>query len=155
MRKYLQIAVTALSLTACVMLIALWVRSYHSSDRLMGPLPYSHMFQVYTWQGTLRVMVSGPAYRLDLWEYYSSPVPQETDDANTSWRSATFWGFNFQQAQGVIYISTPMWLPAIVVSSVLLALWRDHLKQRFSLRTLLIVMTLVAVVLGTVVCLSG
>ena len=28
MLKYLRIAVTALSLTACVLLIALWVRSY-------------------------------------------------------------------------------------------------------------------------------
>ena len=30
MLKYLRIAVTALSLTACVLLIALWVRSYYS-----------------------------------------------------------------------------------------------------------------------------
>ena len=35
MLKYLRIAVTALSLTACVLLIALWVRSYWS-DGLMA-----------------------------------------------------------------------------------------------------------------------
>src|SRR5688500_9247981 len=32
MLKYLRIAVTALSLTACVMLIALWVRSYSRTE---------------------------------------------------------------------------------------------------------------------------
>ena len=31
MLKYLRIAVTALSLTACVLLIALWLRSYGQS----------------------------------------------------------------------------------------------------------------------------
>jgi len=147
--KYLRIAVTVLSLTACVLLIALWARSDHSSDRLIGPLPYSHMFQVYTWQGTLHVMVSGPAYRLDLWEYYSSPVPQ-TDVVDASWWSAAFLGFNFQQAHGVIQISAPMWLPAIVVSAILFALWRNHVRTRFSLRTLLIATTLVAVGLGII-----
>ena len=34
MLKYLRIAVTALSLTACVLLIALWVRSQNWQDRL-------------------------------------------------------------------------------------------------------------------------
>jgi hypothetical protein len=32
MPKYLRIAVTALSLTACVLLIALWVRSTYTRD---------------------------------------------------------------------------------------------------------------------------
>jgi hypothetical protein len=32
MLKYLRIAVTALSLTVCVLLIALWVRSYQPMD---------------------------------------------------------------------------------------------------------------------------
>jgi hypothetical protein len=34
MLKYLRIAVTALSLTACVLLIALWVRSYWLRDEV-------------------------------------------------------------------------------------------------------------------------
>ena len=34
MLKYLRIAVTALSLTACVLLIAMWVRSYLRLDIL-------------------------------------------------------------------------------------------------------------------------
>ena len=35
MLKYLRIAVTALSLTACVLLVALWVRSQNWQDRLI------------------------------------------------------------------------------------------------------------------------
>src|SRR5687767_11386334 len=38
MLKYLRIAVTALSLTACVLLIALWVRSYWWMDNVWGPV---------------------------------------------------------------------------------------------------------------------
>jgi hypothetical protein len=38
MLKYLRIAVTALSLTACVLLIALWVRSYYCLDVVRGQL---------------------------------------------------------------------------------------------------------------------
>ncbi len=60
MLKYLQIAVTALSLTACLLAIVLWVRSYESSDRVIGPLPRSHMFQAYTWRGTARSSSRGP-----------------------------------------------------------------------------------------------
>jgi hypothetical protein len=38
MLKYLRIAVTALCLAACVLLVALWVRSYWSLDLLIGRL---------------------------------------------------------------------------------------------------------------------
>lgn len=38
MLNYLRIAVTVLSLIACVMLIALWVRSYVWGDHFIGPL---------------------------------------------------------------------------------------------------------------------
>jgi hypothetical protein len=50
MLKYLRIAVTALSLTACVLLIALWVRSYWNTDpaEVMG-------IPVWLMDGTLRV----------------------------------------------------------------------------------------------------
>jgi hypothetical protein len=37
MLKYVRIAVTALSLTACVLLVALWVRSYWHFDYPEGP----------------------------------------------------------------------------------------------------------------------
>jgi hypothetical protein len=41
MLKYLRIAVTALSLTACVLLVALWVRSYWWVDAVYVAQTYS------------------------------------------------------------------------------------------------------------------
>jgi hypothetical protein len=39
MLKYLRIAATGMSLTACVLMIALWVRSYRNRDLAMARHP--------------------------------------------------------------------------------------------------------------------
>ena len=53
MLKYLRIAVTALSLTACVLLIALWVRSYWSRDLIaravLGQTAAIHLRTMVDW----------------------------------------------------------------------------------------------------------
>ena len=150
MLQYLRITVTALSLTACLLAIVLWARSYRTSDRVIGPLLQSHMFQAYTWQGTCHLIVSGPAYRLDLWEYYSSPVPQQGDATGMSARSPAFLGFSIQELSGVIYVTAPMWFIGAGFGAIALALCRKHIKRRFSLRALLVATTLVAIVLGAI-----
>ena len=53
MLKYLRITVTALSLTASVLLIALWVRSYRSIDLLCCPIPGAHSFEIQSKHGWL------------------------------------------------------------------------------------------------------
>src|SRR5688572_20306712 len=53
MLKYLRIAVTALSLTACVLLIALWVRSYWRADRLHWSFAGKQSIAVASKQGLL------------------------------------------------------------------------------------------------------
>ena len=47
MLKYLRIAVTALSLTGCVLLVALWVRSYSRFDLTANRVFFSVMGRVY------------------------------------------------------------------------------------------------------------
>jgi hypothetical protein len=150
MHNYLRITVTALSLTACLLAIVLWVRSYESSDRVIGPLPRSHMFQAYTWRGTGQVIVSGPAYRLDLWEYYSSPVPQQAGASDITGSSPAFWGFSFRELSGVFHVTAPMWFIVGLFGAIPLGVCRNQIKRRFSLRTLFIATTLVAVVLGII-----
>jgi hypothetical protein len=51
MFKYLRIAVTALSLTACVLLIALWVQSYYSSRQHI----FGRWLTITSWQGVMEV----------------------------------------------------------------------------------------------------
>ena len=148
--RLVRIALSAVCLTACLLLIALWARSYHSSDRLLGPLPRSHMFQAYTWQGTFHLIVSGPAYRLDVWEFYSSPVPEPSSDANATRQVPRFLGFSFRETQGIVHSTAPAWFLLALLVAVPTALWFDRLRWHFSLRTLLIATTLVALMLGIV-----
>jgi hypothetical protein len=108
------------------------------------------MFQVYTWRGTCHVIVSGPAYRLDLWEYYNSPVPQNSAVSNVPARSSSFLGFSVQELGGVLHVTSPMWFLVAGFGAIALVLCHKHIKPRFSLRTLLIATTLVAVVLGII-----
>jgi hypothetical protein len=59
MLKRLRIAVTALSLAACVLLVALWVRSYRSADSaisLPSTLPRQYEFQ--SMRGRLKFFVT-------------------------------------------------------------------------------------------------
>jgi hypothetical protein len=119
----------------------------------MGPLPRSHMFQAYTWRGTFHLIVSGPAYRLDLWETYSSPVPRVEGLLNDSAVSPGFYGFSFEAAQGIYHVTAPFWFLAIAAVGILAAIWRSHIQRRFSLRTLLIATTLIAVMLGVIAAL--
>ena len=137
---------------AIVAVCSFWARSYTWSDRVMGPLPRSHMFQGYTWRGRFHLIVSGPAYRLDLWETYSSPIPQFD---GMPIHMPGFFGFRFMQSQGIWHITAPMWFLALVAAGIFVALWRNHIQRRFSLRTLLIATTLIAVLLGVVAVLGA
>ena len=45
-------------------------------------------------------------------------------------------------------ITIPAWMPTMLIAAVATAPWIDRLRWRFSLRTLLIATTIIAVVLG-------
>ena len=156
MLKYLRIAVTALSLTACVLLIVLWVRSYWRFDEVEGRMANCNIF-IKSVQGRLR---SGAV---------SSPRPQ-----NWSWRTLLIGSesygliltlpggktlslrrvFSFSSSAGRFVLWVPTWLPTLIFAAFAAAAWLAQLK-RFSLRTLLIATTLVAVGLGAVIYLVG
>ena len=132
--RYIRIAVTALSLTACVLLIALWVRSYWWVDAAYIAQTYS----AGSMQGDIYVM---PGI------YNSTPARILVHDIGPirtrSIRNAdgkTVWKIDGQVV--------PIWI--LVVSSAALAVL-PWLRWRFSLRTLLIATTLVAVGLGVIV----
>jgi hypothetical protein len=147
MLKHLRIAVTALSLTACVLLIALWVRSCSWWDDLYLNLPGSQMFIFHSWIG-------GTAWRwersdmLNLWNIESqliAPILQNLGGVPQDW-TAGFVGFS-QGGRGVVM---PYFALVVIFAFVAAAPW-IHWSKRFSLRTLLIATTLVAVVLGIIV----
>jgi hypothetical protein len=154
MLKYLRIAVTALSLTACVLLIALWVRSYWRFDEVEGRMANSNIF-IKSVQGQLRFSaVSSP--RPQHWSWRTQIIGSESygliltlpGGKTLSLRRV----FSFSSSANRFVLWVPTWLPTLIFAAFAAAAWLTQLK-RFSLRTLLIATTLVGVALGLIVLL--
>jgi hypothetical protein len=144
MLKYLRIAVTALCLTACALLVALWVRSYWQSIDVDLPISSGAGVGLQITNGTIAAQFGdSQQYRLlgllinDLEVEFNSPPLLKLGDFR--------WGER--------YVRAPFWFITLAVSTVACVPWIQWSK-RFSLRTLLIATTLVAVGLGLVVALS-
>ena len=126
-----------------VLVCMLWVRSYKRTDILSGPLIGPRSFQAIACSGKLAVIIA--PYSAD-W-HHEAWMPEQS-----SWRRWQFSLFRF-------YNSVPRtanrheWavsfgLLITVAAAIGAASWSSY---RFSLRTLLIATTLVAVVLGLIV----
>ena len=152
MLKCLRIAVTALCLTACVLLVALWVRSYFLADH----------FQLRI-DGVRAGMLSAKAC-LGMW------MATNEDQDRTFWHalkhehvhdSESFSATTFttmpvgsdsgREPRHALGLRAPHWFLLILSLAIAFLPW---MQLKFSLRTLLIGMTLVAVGLGLVVALS-
>jgi len=108
----------------------------------------SHLGRL-TWAGGLLVMKNL------VWDWNNPPMNFK-DDSGSSLPSVL--GFKYkersprtpQRPSEYIFI-VPYYFPFFLTSSLSLAPWVRYLPRRFSLRTLLIATTLVAVVLGLIV----
>jgi hypothetical protein len=131
MLKYLRNTVTALSLTACVLLVALWVRSYWIFSETKWVLT-SQSIDFRSYHGEFGVTV-----------FYRNRVFERT--FGRVWGVGTWHSFEKGWQAGT-YFYWPVLLSLFVAASA----WFPWSK-RFRLRTLLIAMTLVAVALGAMV----
>jgi hypothetical protein len=151
-----------LSLSACVLLLTLWVRStqrvelYYKSSETTVAWVWScngqAFFNVERVRGLSQIpdaelveafLQATKALRVDelitARESGICPVPQ-TNMFGFGW-----WGWNC--------FVVPYWFPLTVAASIGVAPW-IHFSTRFSLRTLLILTTLVAIGLGAVIYLA-
>jgi hypothetical protein len=153
MLHYLRIAVTALSVTACVLLIALWVRSYWRVDSLrIGSEERVVAIDSREGRFYLSASTTGGA---NLQPYLRNPKPTESQVVllRNLHESENALGFGFYQDLRFINTSTLVlryWLLVIVTAVGAAAPWIPW-SRRFSLRTLLIATTLVAVALAAIV----
>ena len=141
MLKYLRIAVTALSLTACVLLIALWVRSYWSDDMWHGYISNTRVATVGSIHGragvrieTVDPMLNYHAIGFRSWPSGWIGYPKK-NKVNTVWTDDQF------------AVTVPYGLLVLLFATLAPIPW---IKRRFSLRTLLIAIALIAVVLGVI-----
>jgi hypothetical protein len=159
--RYLRIAVTALSLTACVLLLALWALSYIWYTTVWCGTRHTSVF-VQSLRGEYQLgLVSNP-YEYDLpnvgirFNRVSGEYSDNSDVREFNWGG--FW-MTLDIPDGYYpgvrhsFIGCRHWLLVIVFAALAAAPW-IRWSMRFSLRTLLIATTLVAVGLGIFVALS-
>jgi hypothetical protein len=141
MLKVLRIAVTALCLTACVLLAALWVRSYWLSDGFEGGFP-GWLIEAESLRGQIRGAAYYSGYHGDLL----------VDSLAVDGFGARPLKFDIGTWDDGAAVFVPHWFLTLVCGSFAVAPWLPW-PQRFSLRTLLIATTLVAAALAMVAAL--
>ena len=146
MLQYLRIAVTVLSLTACVLLIALWVRSYWTWDRCYWPGKRLGV-QINSDAGhvVLIVATQAPTSTGNSFMIAQLPSPGPTD----AFYDDNILGFYFERSPSRLRLDIPFWFNVLASAALAAAPWLRE-RWRFSLRTLLIATTVVAVVLGII-----
>jgi len=141
---YLRIAFSATCLVMCVLLIVLWVRSYRWMDHVQLNLPGTRGGLISSRGGRLRFTLAEniPGH----FAYLSTKVSNSSVTPLTTTRL----GFAFESS--TLATRTDVIIPDWFVVTVSVAFATiPWLRSRFSLRTLLIATTLVAVVLELIV----
>jgi hypothetical protein len=138
MWKYLRIAVTAVSLLVCALLIVLWVRRYYSPWANLNIGPFH--------PGAIRILQDGGCVSIGLNGEESS-----FDEflIGTGFEGMTFRppSFDIEATAWHFYLIAPIWFYLTIFATSAALPW---LKWRFSLRTLLIVVTLFALFFGAI-----
>jgi hypothetical protein len=138
--RYLRIGVSGLFGVVCVLLVVLWVRSYWRVDKLRRPNG-NNSCEVSVFNGQILARWHLIMASKELHWILSAPI----ENAPSVWGRPVL-GFRFRSSS----FTVPIWFLA-ALSGVLSAIPWAH----FSLRTLLIATTLVAILLGLIVYAAG
>jgi|SRR3954470_17981056 hypothetical protein len=150
--RYLRITWTVLCGFACVLLIALWIRSYQSCDLLRRNI-LGVRFEIIAAEGRLKITRTG-----SLSNWITGPLSStlsykfDQPEAGTLVRHiqgfANSWGFGIERGK---FAAVPYWFVIAIAGTFAAAPWLIPWSSRFSLRTLLIAMALIAAALGCAV----
>ena len=152
--RYLRIAWTVFCGIACVLLIVLWVRSYKTTDFVQYGLSKSGAVIGISVFGRLWIDFDS-SFPVANAEYTPFALDRTTIgelyfERNTWDFSGEVLGFRWTSGNGYWQLTIPDWATLLLTISLAALPWLRWPKQ-FSLRTLLIATTLVAVVLGLIV----
>ena len=142
--KYLRTAVTAVCLTACVLLVALWVRSYWRCDSYNRQQSgHISRFRVISMKGYIYVLRSHLTVG-STGGFRSYPISNVYFERNEFMSSGEAFTMRYR------FVST-YGVPVFLVACLSMAPW---IPWRFSVRTMLIATALVALGLGIIVALT-
>jgi hypothetical protein len=157
--RKLRIAFSVTCGIACVLLVVLWVRSYWIVDEAYLRIPGKTEYYIASIPGVINSFVNdfrgkGMNFASDEWYTKHDPAPdvpitllQHGDSLG-----AVFQKFRYRYVNGFGHtFLVPYWCVVLVALTASLLTWPSNWRFRFSLRTLLIATTLVAVMLGLII----
>jgi 4-amino-4-deoxy-L-arabinose transferase-like glycosyltransferase len=144
MRKYLKIAVTALSLAACLALVGLWARSYWINDFATGPFRTSYQVGFSSIAGRLSAVIDDDSINPYVEEWVIWTYPPTAVKRTPHWYVKLAFGSDFGSG-----VTVPHWFPALIFATIAAAPWLHW--RRFTVRRLLIATAIVAAILGLAV----
>jgi hypothetical protein len=143
MMRRLKIAVSALSLCISASLTMFWIRSYRTLDVVAASTPFpSWVLMVESIDGKISVTASNYPTTYNqfshrpTWESWPGFEPVNSGETFGLWRRTEFMGCT------LLY-----WLPVLITGVAAVAPW---ILTRFNLKTMLLVMTFLAVVMGAI-----
>jgi hypothetical protein len=153
--RYLRIAFSLLCGIACVPFIAVWVRNYCVRDTLPDPLFESGNFAIYSTFGVLTAVEAiwvvhepNPHFHVS----FSIPSRYQTHGGTgVAQPPDGSWGFHFKYWHSQSWIvQVPHWFPVVLTGTACLATTLPSLRwsKRFTLHTLFVATTLIALSLG-------
>jgi hypothetical protein len=149
--RKLRIAFSAVCGIVCLLLIVLWVRSYVWIEVMTLPAIWGTTIEIGSFKGAFAVGAEQDGVQWEVERYSAKEWEQfVTSVGPVAPLPSTVWG-GIYKTPAATTIFLPYWLLAIAFAACAASPWRQQLSFRFSLRTLLIAMTLVAVVLGLMV----
>jgi hypothetical protein len=147
MLRKLRTSFSAICAVACLLLIALWIRSFWQVDTISGPALPKLKCGMISSQGRIIIVWSSQSPFPSKWEL----VTQEVKEGRPFFRQfENMFGFAVVSLSSEQEIILPHWFLVAITATCAVAPWLKWSRQ-FSLRTLLIGMTLVAAVLGAIV----
>ena len=145
--RYLRIGWTAFCGLLCVLLIALWVRSYYWVDQVFVPVTRSAYVILWSMPNAFGIGFADDTPNIALRKL---SVPTIDWLAGTADGTGIPWNGYMKFSISVDRVMVPYWFGVLLSATLPIVPW----IRRFSLRTLLIATTLVAAVLGTIVWFS-
>jgi hypothetical protein len=150
--RKLRIAWSVVWGVVAVLLVVLWVRSYWKLDGISGNRGIHYVY-LDTFQGDFHFARIVPSFTAAVpWRAFHNAIVdtdlQARDDSQKGVRRVL--GVGWKVFGNGWQVSVALWLPALISGVFAVAPWTRQLCWRFSIRTLLIATTLVAVVLGLI-----
>ncbi len=127
---------------ACLLMLALWVRSYWWIEHIGGPLSQTHRLSAWSSDGGMVIRVIYAPYGYN-WYLHRTSRSQPGFSA-----SKVRFGSAFQLLPN--HIELPHWSVVLLSAAFGVVPWIKP-SRRFSLRTLLIITTLIAVLLWVII----